>query len=106
MGTAWFLATIVKIITVRSLQAFNLDERLNPEPEKDSAPSLNHLSLSETIGDALYWFIFLLFLAPVLDSLGLKAGSTTSTSPHYRSSANSAEHFSGGLIAVIGWFYR
>ncbi|MHC5724279.1 MAG: mechanosensitive ion channel family protein, partial [Nostoc sp.] len=41
--TAWFLATIVKIITVRSLQAFNLDERLNPEPE-DSPPSLNQLS--------------------------------------------------------------
>jgi hypothetical protein len=30
------------------------------------------LSLSDTIGNALYWFIFLLFLIPILDTLGLQ----------------------------------
>jgi hypothetical protein len=86
LATAWFFATIVKIITVRSLQAFNLDQRLNPEPE-DRVPSLNQLSLSETIGNALYWFIFLLFLAPVLD-------------------ANSAEYFSGDINCCSRLVYR
>ncbi|MEH2169701.1 MAG: mechanosensitive ion channel [Nostoc sp.] len=101
--TAWFLATIVKIITVRSLQAFNLDERLNPEPE-DRAPSLNQLSLSETIGNALYWFIFLLFLAPVLDTLGLQQALQPVQALITEVLLILPNILAAILIAVVGWF--
>ncbi|BBD66916.1 TM helix repeat-containing protein [Nostoc commune NIES-4072] len=101
--TAWFLATIVKIITVRSLQAFNLDERLNPEPE-DSAPSLNQLSLSETIGNALYWFIFLLFLAPVLDTLELRQALQPVQALITEVLLILPNILAAALIAVVGWF--
>ncbi|WP_250126061.1 mechanosensitive ion channel [Chroococcidiopsis sp. CCMEE 29] len=71
LGIAWLLATIVKLVTTRGLQAARLDERLDQRPA--GAPrDPNQLSLSETIGTALYWFIFLLFLIPILDTLGLQ----------------------------------
>lgn len=101
--TAWFLATIVKIITVRSLQAFNLDERLNPEPE-NRAPSLNQLSLSQTIGNALYWFIFLLFLAPVLDTLGLQQALQPVQALITEVLLILPNILAAILIAVVGWF--
>jgi hypothetical protein len=103
LATAWFLATIVKIITVRSLQAFNLDERLNPEPE-DTSPSLNQLSLSETIGNALYWFIFLLFLAPVLDTLGLRQALQPVQALITQVLLILPNILAAVLIAVVGWF--
>ncbi|MEH2393013.1 MAG: mechanosensitive ion channel [Nostoc sp.] len=101
--TAWFLATIVKIITVRSLQAFNLDERLNPEPA-DRAPSLNQVSLSQTIGNALYWFIFLLFLAPVLDTLGLQQALQPVQALITEILLILPNILAAILIAVVGWF--
>ena len=101
--TAWFLATIVKIITVRSLQAFNLDERLNPEPE-NRAPSLNQVSLSQTIGNALYWFIFLLFLAPVLDTLGLQQALQPVQALITEVLLILPNILAAILIAVVGWF--
>lgn len=71
LGVAWVIATIVKLITTRGLQAARLDERLNQRPA-GAPPDPNQLSLSDTIGNALYWFIFLLFLIPILDTLGLQ----------------------------------
>ncbi|MEI1373046.1 mechanosensitive ion channel [Nostoc sp. UHCC 0926] len=101
--TAWFLATIVKIITVRSLQAFNLDERLNPEPV-NRTPSLNQVSLSQTIGNALYWFIFLLFLAPVLDTLGLQQALQPVQALITEVLLILPNILAAILIAVVGWF--
>ncbi|NJO72523.1 MAG: mechanosensitive ion channel [Leptolyngbyaceae cyanobacterium RM1_406_9] len=109
LGVAWLLATLVKLIVTRSLQAFNIDERLGQQvespsttrsanvvqdptdpgysttanytasssttgaatPPSSSAPG-NQFSLSETIGNTLYWFIFLLFLPLILNTLGLQ----------------------------------
>lgn len=103
LTTAWLVATIVRIITVRSLQAFNLDERLNPEPE-DRTPNLNQLSLSETIGNALYWFIFLLFLAPVLDTLGLRQALQPVQALITEVLLILPNILAAILIAVVGWF--
>lgn len=79
LGIAWLLATLVKIVTIRALRLARLDERLNQQVESPPSrpgepPSrpTNQFSLAETIGNALYWFIFLLFLPAILDSLGLQ----------------------------------
>ncbi|MEW6497803.1 MAG: hypothetical protein AB1589_35675, partial [Cyanobacteriota bacterium] len=79
IGVAWVLATVVKMLTIRALRLFRLDERLGdqvsrtPDRFGETPPrSNNQFSLSETIGNALYWFIFLLFLPLILDSLGLQ----------------------------------
>ncbi|MBE9181937.1 mechanosensitive ion channel [Oculatella sp. LEGE 06141] len=107
LGVAWLIATLVKLIVVRTLNAFRIDERLGQQlddrptrtvdpytaepyvgdptdprtttpppttPPTTTAPppSNNQFSLSETIGNALYWFIFLLFLPAILNALRLQ----------------------------------
>lgn len=90
LAIAWLLATVVKLIVTRSLQAFGIDERLGqhldpPSPSTDTTtipptsvtaepitPPGDSFSLSDTIGNTLYWFIFLLFLPSILNTLGLQ----------------------------------
>jgi len=103
LATAWVLASIVKIITVRLLRTFNVDERLNPQPP-DSVPSLNQLSLSETIANALYWFIFLLFLVPILDTLGLREALQPVQALITKILVILPNILAAALIAAVGWF--
>lgn len=74
LGIAWLIATLVKLVTTRGLRAARLDQRLDQRPPQAPGTTQppNQLSLTDTIGNALYWFIFLLFLIPILDTLGLQ----------------------------------
>lgn len=97
------MATLTKLITVRGLQALRLDERLNP-PQDNNATSLNQISLSETIGNALYWFILLVFLIPVLDSLGLNQALLPVQTLVTQIISILPNILGATLIATIGWF--
>jgi hypothetical protein len=101
---AWLVATLVKLIAVRGLQALRLDERLNPPQDNNAAPSLNQISLSETIGNALYWFILLMFLIPVLDSLGLNQALLPVQSLVTQIISILPNILGATLIATVGWF--
>ncbi|TVP55504.1 MAG: hypothetical protein EA343_24955 [Nodularia sp. (in: Bacteria)] len=103
LGVAWLIATIVKLVTVRGLQALRLDERLNQEAQ-DNTLNLNQLSLSETIGNALYWFIFLLFLVPILDTLALRQALLPVQSLITEILSILPNILAAGLIAAVGWF--
>ncbi len=70
LGIAWVIATAVKLLVTRTLRTLRLDERLNQQV--GSSPQPNQLSLSDTLANALYWFIFLLFLPSVLSTLNLQ----------------------------------
>lgn len=74
LGLAWIVATLVRGLVVRLLDTFGLDRRLNNQVSDNTTTTTttNQFSLSETIGNALYWFIFLLFLLPILDTLSLE----------------------------------
>lgn len=71
VGIAWVLATLTKLVVTRGLRALRLDERLG-EQAGSTTPTTNQYSLSDTLGNALYWFIFLLFLPLILDALQLQ----------------------------------
>jgi hypothetical protein len=101
LGVAWLLATIIKLVTTTGLQALRLDERLNQETQ-DNAP--NQLSLSETIGNALYWFIFLLFLIPILDTLGLQQALLPVQVLITQILSILPNILAATLIATVGWF--
>ena len=66
---AWALATVVKTVVSRGLEAFNLDDRLAENTGVD--PRANSVRIHETLANALYWFVFLLFLPPILNALEL-----------------------------------
>lgn len=65
VGLAWVLATLAKAVVIRSSRSFGLDERLSDHTE-------NRVLLSETLGNALYWFVFLFFLPLILGVLDLQ----------------------------------
>lgn len=68
LGIAWAIATVVKLLITRGLSRFNLDDQLAQQVGSEgSSPFL----VNETIGDILYWFIFLLFLPLILSALSL-----------------------------------
>ncbi len=67
---AWVLASLSKILVTRTLGMLRLDQRFEEEVNDPSVST--QLNLSETLANALYWFIFLLFLPAVLGTLGLE----------------------------------
>ena len=67
IAIAWVVATLVKTLATRALSAFDLDRKLGGSMGNDSS----NLALSDTIGNALYWFVFLLFLPAILSTLDL-----------------------------------
>jgi hypothetical protein len=68
---AWVLASLSKMIVTRTLGMLRVDQRFEQEVGDSSVST--PLNLSETLANALYWFIFLLFLPAVLGTLGLRA---------------------------------
>ncbi|PSB07211.1 hypothetical protein C7B62_20605 [Pleurocapsa sp. CCALA 161] len=66
LGIAWVVATIVKTIVTRGLGALNIEQRMGL-----TTTDTGDFSLTDTLGNALYWFIFLLFLPAVLNALQL-----------------------------------
>jgi len=68
LGLAWIVASLVKIFVIRLLRTFDVDQRLNEQIGSDESD----LTLSETIGNTLYWLIFLLFLPSILSTLELR----------------------------------
>ena len=66
LAIAWVVATIVKTIVTRGLGALNIEQRLGL-----TSADTGNFSLTDTLGNALYWFIFLLFLPAILNALNL-----------------------------------
>ena len=98
---AWVLGSAARLIVTRALGAAKFDQRLaNEAGEDEEAPA----PMSKSIGDALYWFVFLLFLPGVLDALGLKGmlgpvnemvGQVTGFLPNL---------LTAGITLAVGWF--
>jgi hypothetical protein len=111
LGVAWLIATLVKLITTRALRMFRLDERLGQQvrtPDSTgelSPPPTSQFSLAETIGNALYWFIFLLFLPLILDSLGLQGTTLQPLQQMLNQILGILPNILGAIaIAAVGWF--
>jgi hypothetical protein len=68
LGIAWLLATVSKTLLIRSLRSLHLEERLNEQFESGNS----QVNLSDTLANALYWLIFLLFLPHILAALQLQ----------------------------------
>ena len=98
---AWALGSAARLIVTRALGATKFDQRLADEAgEDEKAPA----PMSKSIGDALYWFVFLLFLPGVLDALGLEGmldpvkemvGQVTGFLPNL---------LTAGITLAVGWF--
>ncbi len=69
LAVAWGVATVVRSLVNNGLARFNLDDRLAENTGVD--PRQSSVRIHETLGNALYWLVFLLFLPLILNALEL-----------------------------------
>jgi hypothetical protein len=98
---AWVLASLLRVVIVRVLTAAKIDERLGG---KAGLPVEEGVSLSRTIGDALYWLIFLLFLPAVLSALALHGLLGPVQEMLQKVLGFAPNLFAAAVILAVGWF--
>ncbi|MEM8543104.1 MAG: mechanosensitive ion channel [Cyanobacteria bacterium P01_H01_bin.119] len=102
LAIAWAIATIVKLLVTRGLSRFNLDDQL--ASQMGTADGRSPVLVNETVGDVLYWFIFLLFLPLVLSALSLPGLLTPVEGLIDQFLTAIPKILTAGLVLVIGWF--
>jgi hypothetical protein len=101
LGIAWVLATVAKMAVSRLMRTFSVDERLNQEV--GTASSERPLLLSDTVANALYWFIFLLFLPLILEALQLQQALLPVNNLLNQILAAIPKILEAVLIGFVGW---
>ncbi len=101
LGIAWVLATVAKLAVSRVMRTFSVDERLNQEV--GTAPTERPLLLSDTVANALYWFIFLLFLPLILEALQLQQALLPVNNLLNQILAAIPKILEAVLIGFVGW---
>lgn len=102
VGVAWIVATLARTLVVRTARSFSLDERLMQQP--DTTPTSSPFLLSETLGNALYWFIFLFFLPLILGVLDLQGPLQPVQSLLNDVLSALPKILKAVLIGLVGWF--
>jgi hypothetical protein len=97
-GIAWLLATAVKTIVTRTAGT------LMPAMSRRLAVGDNQVLPSETLGNALYWFVFLFFLPLILDVLDLRGPLAPVQNLLNDILSALPNIFKAVLIGVVGWF--
>jgi predicted flap endonuclease-1-like 5' DNA nuclease len=90
---AWIVASLLRALIKRGLNATNWDERLGADA-----------NLSTTLSEAVYWLVFLIFLPGILGALEMTGllGPVQSMIDQILSFLPNL--FAAGIILVIGWF--
>lgn len=97
-GIAWLVATAVKTIVIRTAGA------IMPAMSRRLDVGSNQVLPSETLGNALFWFVLLFFLPLILDVLDLRG--PLAPVQNLLSDILSAlpNIFKAILIGLVGWF--
>jgi len=97
---AWIIASAVRWLVVRGLGALNLDKRLGDSAGVEE----ERMPVTKSIGDALYWLIFLLFLPAVLTALDLQGLLLPVQGMVDTVLGFIPNLFAAGLLLLVGWF--
>ena len=96
---AWIVATVLRMIITKVMGAAKLDERVGGQiKDQQTVP------LTKTIGDVIYWLIFLLFLPAVLGALKLQGLLDPVQGMLDEFLGFMPNLLAAALIGVIGWF--
>ncbi len=97
-AVAWLMATAVRAIVIRTAGT------LVPAMSRRLAMGENQVLPSETLGNALYWFVFLFFLPTILAVLGLTGPLAPVQNLLTEILSALPNIFKAGLIGLVGWF--
>ncbi|ACB51099.1 hypothetical protein cce_1749 [Crocosphaera subtropica ATCC 51142] len=95
VAIAWILATLSKTLITRLLGTFNLEQRLGGDTEE--------ISVSQTIGNAVYWLVILLFLPSILSTLSLEGTLAPVQGLLDQILAIIPNILAAVIIAAVGW---
>ena len=98
---AWIIASVLRLVVTRILGAAKLDERVGGQAGIEDE---KQVPLTKTIGDVVYWLIFLLFLPAVLGALELEGLLKPVQGMLNEFLGFLPNLLAAGLIGVIGWF--
>ncbi len=97
---AWLLATALKYIVTRVLKAVKLDDRLYNQVGIETSEGS---SLSETMGNVVYWLVFVLFLPAILGALGLQGLLFPVQNMVDEILGALPDIIGAGLVLLLGW---
>jgi hypothetical protein len=66
---AWLVATVLRLVITRVLSASAFSRRVSEDANVDPR---NRNTIGQTVGNVVYWLVFLLFLPAILDALQLQ----------------------------------
>ena len=99
---AWVVASGLRFVVTRGLRAAKLDERVALEAAREEGGGA--VPLSKSLGDIMYWLVFLLFLPALLDALALKGLLAPVQTMMTRILGYLPNLFAAALILALGWF--
>jgi hypothetical protein len=97
---AWIIASAVRWLAVRGLGVLKLDKRLGDSAGVEE----ERMPVTKSIGDALYWLVFLLFLPLILDALNLQGLLVPVQGMVDTVLGFLPNLFAAGLLLLVGWF--
>jgi Conserved TM helix len=95
---AWLIATAVRTIVTRTAGT------VMPAMSRRMAVGENQVLPSETLGNALYWFVFLFFLPGILGVLDLQGPLAPVQNLLNDILSALPNIFKAGMIGIVGWF--
>jgi Mechanosensitive ion channel, conserved TM helix len=98
---AWILASVLRAIITRVLGAAKIDERLGSGA---GIAGMERVPLGQSIGEAVYWLVFLLFLPAILSALALEGLLGPVQGMINKILGFLPNIFAAGLILLVGWF--
>lgn len=98
---AWITAAVSRLAIMRVMDVAKLGERMG---SRVGAEEPTRVPLTKTVGDIVYWLIFLLFLPAVLGALNLEGLLKPVQSMLDKFLAFLPNIMAAGVIGVIGWF--
>lgn len=101
LALAWGLATILRTILLRVLQTARVDERLS---ESAGLIGEGRKTIPESVSEAAYWLVFLVFLPAVLGALGMRGILEPIQAMMADMIGFVPNVFAGILILLVGWF--
>lgn len=97
---AWLVATLVRFVVLRALEATRFEERLRDKASLKAESA----KMRQSIADGLFWLVFLLFLPAVLNTLGMQGLVQPVQGVVDQILAAVPRIFGAAIILVVGWF--
>lgn len=98
---AYIVASVLRLLVRKGLQAANVDQRLIGAAEEGAAP---RVALSDSVATVVYYLVFLLFLPAILGTLDLEGLLEPVQGLLDELLAFLPNLFAAAVIAVVGYF--